>query len=1261
MISLFTLFEGMLIGLFFFSALFSLFLALKYIDRKTNLAYFVFATFLGLGITFNLLGFYSNQVSEFLLIDKISTSLLAIAGISYIYLLSNLTKYVNRPLEIFAIICLSIFFIINIVLPNGAAWSHVEQMSPTQIFNVETIYYAEGTASRWLLFVLAILLLLLFYSSLAIRFLFRTGQKQKAVILFSMFTIGLSGLIVDQALIYFYNIQILLLDDLGYMGFIVLVGYINFYSVLKSAQMKKDLEQNEIKFRSLFQNAGDGILLIKDGKIIECNKKSLQIFDCKEDELIGKAPHEISPKYQSSGELSSELEEQKIKEALVGESLFFEWIHKRKDGSLFNAEITLDKFIINENHFLQARVKDVTHTKSMEIQLKESEFKLRTLIEGMNDGVMQVDNDDRIVFVNNKFTEILGYTLDEIKGKPGYEVLLDQADHHIIKKMNTLRTKKVASQYEIAFRSKSGKKIDFLVSGSPVYNSEGEVIGSFGVLTDITLRKSSEERIKLSEEKFRSFIEQSSNGFVLMDKNGIIIEFNAAQEKLTGIPKQQAIGKYIWDIQLSIIDTSEIPLLEAKEKLNRIKMLTSDPKRGRSFIEKIKQTEIKIINRNGNSLVILQSIFPIQTEKELYVGSIYIDITERKIAEEAVRNIIDSSPFGAHSYKINGNDDIIFSGYNKSAEQILGSDHSVFMNKTMEELFPHLTKTELVDVYKKLAKGELRNYEGIIRYDEKGVRGIFEIFAFNTGENKMSVFFIDTTEKRKAEDTIAIERKNFLRIFEDSPIPMQIIEKEVPHKRLIVNKAYSDLVGVSIQEIYSSSIIDDVKNENLPVELYGELSHMLEYNGELENHPFNFYHKKLGKRNLLLTLRSIIFNDKECILNVVQDITEIEKARKELQSAFNYIQFIMDSIQSVIISVDVELFVTHSNKASREYFDEEAEDEYLFNMFPGLNFIEDSLREAIRNQSESDSTTKSIIKENGEIKNFLLTVSKIKNEQQPGFVLMIEDVTERQKIDELMIQSEKMLSVAGLAAGMAHEINNPLGTIVQGCQNILRRTSDVLPKNNDIAQGLGLTITAIEAYMKERQIHDIIESMRTAAAKASEIIKNMLQFSRRSESKKVKYDMIKLVNDTLELAYNDYDMKKKFDFRNIDIIKEFPESLPDIKITVTEIEQVIFNIVRNAAQAIHEENNLEKIPQIIFRLKLEAEYVVLEIEDNGPGIPEKISHRIFEPFFTTKEVGDGTGLGLSVSYMIIKNNHDGILTFNSKVGRGTTFIIKLPR
>jgi len=327
-------------------------------------------------------------------------------------------------------------------------------------------------------------------------------------------------------------------------------------------------------------------------------------------------------------------------------------------------------------------------------------------------------------------------------------------------------------------------------------------------------------------------------------------------------------------------------------------------------------------------------------------------------------------------------------------------------------------------------------------------------------------------------------------------------------------------------------------------------------------------------------------------------------------------------------------------------------------MFPALEFALPKLKKSIE---ENIAINEKIMRsdENKEMKYYNLSVFPMKLEQVGGIVVMIEDITERFKIEQLIIQSEKMLSIAGLAAGLAHEINNPLGTIVQGCQNIQRRISLEIPKNMETAEKLDLNLNTLNTYFEQREIFTILDSVKNAAAKAAGIIRNMLQFSRRSESKMVSYSIEQLINEVLEITYNDYNLKKKFDIRSIKFILEIKNDLPKIKITVSEIQQVLFNILQNAAHAF-KSGNKPKEPTIIIRAYNDSTYLIIEIEDNGQGMSEKVKSRIFEPFFTTKEVGEGTGLGLSVSYMIIKELHKGEITVSSVVDKGTKFTIKLP-
>jgi len=252
-----------------------------------------------------------------------------------------------------------------------------------------------------------------------------------------------------------------------------------------------------------------------------------------------------------------------------------------------------------------------------------------------------------------------------------------------------------------------------------------------------------------------------------------------------------------------------------------------------------------------------------------------------------------------------------------------------------------------------------------------------------------------------------------------------------------------------------------------------------------------------------------------------------------------------------------------------------------------------------------------------------------------------------------------MVSVGGLAAGMAHELNNPLGGMVQGLQTVIRRFSPALKANQTVADELGIDLDRVQQYMTRREITSFLNTMLDLGKRASTIISDMLQFSRKSESRKSPSDLAAAVENSIELAKKDYDLKKNFDFRDIQVITEFEPDLPKVSCYAIEIEQVMLNLLRNAAQAMSGTAG-DKPPQIIVRLRAEPEMVRIEVADNGPGMEPSVAKRIFEPFYTTKPVGQGTGLGLSVSFMIITNHHQGTMEVESEPGRGTTFIIRLP-
>jgi PAS domain S-box-containing protein len=273
---------------------------------------------------------------------------------------------------------------------------------------------------------------------------------------------------------------------------------------------------------------------------------------------------------------------------------------------------------------------------------------------------------------------------------------------------------------------------------------------------------------------------------------------------------------------------------------------------------------------------------------------------------------------------------------------------------------------------------------------------------------------------------------------------------------------------------------------------------------------------------------------------------------------------------------------------------------------------------------------------------------------------ILSDISERKKMEERMLQSEKMTTIAGLAAGVAHEINTPLSAILQSIQVIRQSLSPELARNQEVAQGCGLDLTRVQDYFDRREITFFLDGIHDSAVKSGRIIADLLQFSRPQKAETASADLAVLLDKSVELVKTDYTMRKQFDILNVEIIREYAPDAPLVSCVAMEIEQVFINLLKNAVQSMGSWPDPGPGARIILRVRRHGELVRVEIEDNGPGMDEATRRHIFDPFFTTKDVGAGTGLGLSVSYTIIVTKCGGRLSVRSAPGQGATFVVELP-
>jgi signal transduction histidine kinase len=269
------------------------------------------------------------------------------------------------------------------------------------------------------------------------------------------------------------------------------------------------------------------------------------------------------------------------------------------------------------------------------------------------------------------------------------------------------------------------------------------------------------------------------------------------------------------------------------------------------------------------------------------------------------------------------------------------------------------------------------------------------------------------------------------------------------------------------------------------------------------------------------------------------------------------------------------------------------------------------------------------------------------------------EIDERKQLESQLVQSEKLASLGQLAAGVAHEINNPIGFISSNLGTLdgyfkqlqamldAYREAEAAITSREVLERLGQLREKVELEFLREDIPLLIKESKDGINRVGQIVKDLKDFSRVDSNQEWQWANLQQgIESTLNIVANELKYKA-------DVVKEY-QTLPDIECLPSQINQVIMNLIVNASQAMGPERGT-----ITLRTGLEGETVSIEVADTGSGIEPECLQKIFDPFYTTKPVGQGTGLGLSLSYGIVKK-HRGDISVRSEVGVGTTFRVELP-
>jgi len=309
-------------------------------------------------------------------------------------------------------------------------------------------------------------------------------------------------------------------------------------------------------------------------------------------------------------------------------------------------------------------------------------------------------------------------------------------------------------------------------------------------------------------------------------------------------------------------------------------------------------------------------------------------------------------------------------------------------------------------------------------------------------------------------------------------------------------------------------------------------------------------------------------------------------------------------------------------------------------------------------------------KKNGEIFWEAATITPIFDEKNniTHFLAVKEDITERRALESELRQAQKLEGIGQLAAGIAHEINTPTQFVTDNLtflkeswdsafpllalyRTIIRENVALLPEEAAAKLASGERQCDMD-FIGEEVPHAIAQSL-DGARRVASIVRAMKEFSHPDSADKTETDLNRAIESTIIVARNEWRYVAE-------VVTRFDETLPPVVCYPGEVNQVILNIVVNAAHSIREKLNGKGRGTITICTRQREELAEIAISDTGTGIPEHIQTRIYEPFFTTKEVGTGTGQGLALAHSVVTRKHQGKIWFETEIGKGTTFFIHLP-
>ncbi len=846
------------------------------------------------------------------------------------------------------------------------------------------------------------------------------------------------------------------------------------------------------------------------------------------------------------------------------------------------------------------------------------------------DAIIIIDSSGLVSYWNPGAEKIFGYKSKEVIGRKLDECIIPNKYRKAHLKglagfTKTGRGKLIGKTFEFEGLKKDGKEFPIELSLSS-FKQDGKWYAT-GIIRDITRRKLLEEALSNSEEQYRLLIENSADCICYISLDARYLYMSPGGIRLN---------------ELKGVD--EIQGQDCTEDINAEFKVSMKNAIERAKCGETVSLEYVSTTPSGKEIWWESSTNPIKDDKGRVTKLIRFskDITERKKMEDAVRE-------SETKYRdlVETSQDLIFKCdregrfvyLNPAWETTLGYKSEEMLGRKFTEF-----KTP------KQAEKDLKVFKS--EFEGKEVLGYETVYISKSGTSRNLVFNArllkdgdgnvigtqgtahDITKRKRAEEEL---KKSF-------NLTNAIIEggkdfvfvKDIRGHYIMLNSHATGTFGKTVDETIGKSDMD-LFPPHVAKKIMKDDRRILA-SGKTETFEEDIVAK--GVTKTVLVTKGVYRNDQDDIVGlfgIARDITERKRVEKSLQESSR----LLEESQRVANLGSYTFHVSSGMWSSSEILDEifgitdkaftKDTEGWLQIIHPEQKAEMQShlMNHVLAKRNKFDKEYRIIRLDNGQERwvHGLGELVLDENQNPVKMIGTIQDITERKKLEQQLIHTEKLSSIGTFVSGVAHELNNPL-TAILGYAGLLQDDYENLPQH----------------------IKEDLDNIKVQSERASEIVNNLLRFTRKKKPEK---SSVK-INDILEnsISLHEYSLKTS----GIEIIKDYEDSLPFIYADVNHLQQVFTNIVLNFHYEITKAHGKGIIT---IKSKKSGSNIVVNLENDGPPVPKKLLSKIFDPFFTTKKVGEGTGLGLYVSYGIIQD-HGGNMWAENIGKSGVRFVITLP-